>query len=164
MLKCVLVPGITQTNVRIQHDRPDILAIDKRKHEAVIIEIGITSQNLLKQVETEKLHKYDLLAGDVSLFYRWTTKIIPYELSWDGIVTICHKGYAKQLGLPDNIESYIATKVLKRTLEVILLSARRSIFDEIGDAERIERAVAEILGAACEEVEGATAVSAEIGR
>ena len=63
MLKCVLVPGITQTNVRIQHDRPDILVIDKRRREAVIIEIGITSQDLLKQVETEKLHKYDLLAG-----------------------------------------------------------------------------------------------------
>lgn len=152
-----------KTDVKIQHDRPDILVIDKRRREAVIIEIGITSQDLLKQVETEKLHKYDLLAGEIGLLHGCTTKIIPYVLSWDGIVTICHKGYVKQLGLPDNIESYIATRVLKRTLEVISLTARRSIFDEVGDAERIERAVAEILGAAGEEVEGATALSAEIG-
>ena len=49
----MLKPGMTQTNVRIQYDRPDILVIDKRRHETVIIEIGITSQDLLKQVETE---------------------------------------------------------------------------------------------------------------
>ena len=78
---------MTQTDVRIQHDRPDILVIDKRRHEAVIIEIGITSQNLLKQVETQKLHEYDLLAGGVSLLYGCTTKIIPYVLSWDRILT-----------------------------------------------------------------------------
>ena len=145
-------------------DRPDILVIDKRRRKAVIIEIGITSQDLLKQVETEKLHKYDLLAGEIGLLHGCTTKIIPYVLSWDGIVTICHKGYVKQLGLPDNIESYIATRVLKKTLKVISLSARQSIFDEVGDAERIERAVAEILGAASEGVKEASALSAKIGR
>ena len=52
MLKFVSISGVAQTNIRIQHDRPDILVIDKRRREADIIEIGITSQDLLKQVET----------------------------------------------------------------------------------------------------------------
>ena len=42
---------MTQTDMKIQHDRSDILVIiDKRRRETVIIEIGITSQDLFNQV------------------------------------------------------------------------------------------------------------------
>ena len=134
-----------KTDVKIPHDRPDILVLDKVKNEAIIIEVGITSQDRLKTYETEKLHKYDFLASEISSLHKCPTKIIPYVMTWDGIVTKCHKSYVSQLGLSPNVESYIQTRVLKKTLETVSLEARRSIFDEAGDSERLEKALERML-------------------
>ena len=53
------------------------------------------------------------------------TRIIPYVITWDGIVTKFHKSYAKEIGLTTKIESYIQFIVLKKTLESISFSYRR---------------------------------------
>ena len=66
-------------------------------------------------------------------------------MTWDGIVTKCHKSYVSRLGLLPNVESYIQTRVLKKTLETVPLEARRSIFDEAGDSERLEKALERML-------------------
>lgn len=66
-------------------------------------------------------------------------------MTWDGIVTKSHKRYVSQLGLPKNIESYIQTRVLKKTLESVSFEARRSILDERGDTGRIEKAMEKLL-------------------
>ncbi|KAI5154680.1 hypothetical protein ENBRE01_3441, partial [Enteropsectra breve] len=42
------------TGIKIQANRPDILVHDKKKKMITIIEIGITSQDRLTTVETEK--------------------------------------------------------------------------------------------------------------
>ena len=39
----------------MQHDRPDIFVLDKKKNEITLIEVGITNLDLLKQVENEKV-------------------------------------------------------------------------------------------------------------
>ena len=57
----------------------------------MLIEIGITNQDLLQEVENEKKRKYDLLANELGLMYKCKTKIIPFVLTWDGVVTIHHK-------------------------------------------------------------------------
>ena len=106
----------------------------------MIIEIGITSQDRLRTVKTEKLHKYDMLGGELSMIHKCRTRIIPYVMTWDGIVTKCHRSYVRQLGLPTNVEAYIQTRVLKRTLE-----ARRSVLDSNGDMERLEKAMDQLL-------------------
>ena len=59
----------------------NILVIDKKRKEAIIIEIGITSQDCLKTVETEKLHKYDSLAGEISMLHRCSARIVPYVVT-----------------------------------------------------------------------------------
>lgn len=41
-----------------------------------LIEVGVTSQDLLQVVETENLRKYDLLANELSLLYKAKTRII----------------------------------------------------------------------------------------
>ena len=53
------------------------------------------------------------------------TRIIPYVLTWDGIVTKFHKSYAKEIGLTTKIQSYIQFIVLKKTLESISYEYRR---------------------------------------
>ena len=70
-------------------------------------------------METEKAHKYDLLAGELGMLHKCSVKIVPYVMTWDGIVTKHHRRHAATLGIPPNVESYIQTRVIKRTLETV---------------------------------------------
>ncbi|TBT97536.1 hypothetical protein CWI36_2843p0020, partial [Hamiltosporidium magnivora] len=81
--------------------------LDKKKNTITLIEVGITSQDSLQIVETEKLRKYDLLANELGLIYNCSVEIIPYVMTWDGIVTKYHKSHLKRLKIPMNVEAYI---------------------------------------------------------
>ncbi|KAI5170037.1 hypothetical protein PAEPH01_1195 [Pancytospora epiphaga] len=37
------------------------------------------------------------------------TKIIPYVMTWDGVVTNYHKQYSREISLADSVEAYIQT-------------------------------------------------------
>ncbi|TBU20928.1 hypothetical protein CWI38_0008p0010, partial [Hamiltosporidium tvaerminnensis] len=87
-----------KTDVKIRNNRPDIFILDKKKNKITLIEVGITSQDSLQIVETEKLRKYDLLANEL-----------------DGIVTKYYKYHLKRLEIPMNIEEYIQSIVLEKT-------------------------------------------------
>ncbi|TBT98863.1 hypothetical protein CWI36_2195p0010, partial [Hamiltosporidium magnivora] len=96
-----------KTDVKIRCNRPDIFILDKRQNRITLIEVGITSQDSLQIVETEKLRKYDLLENELGLIYKCNVEIIPYVMTWDGIVTKYHKTYVKRLQIPMNVEAYI---------------------------------------------------------
>ena len=114
------------TDVKIQYNKPDIVVHDKVQNEIIIIEIGITSIDNLKTVEMEKTRKYDLLAKELGLIYKCTTRIIPYVFTWDGLVTKYHTGYKKMLGVEEHTEAYIQSLILKKTFESISIDFRRS--------------------------------------
>lgn len=88
-------------------------------------------------VENEKKRKYDILANELGAMHNCKTRIIPYVLTWDGIVTKFHKTYTKEIGLTTKIQSYIQFIVLKKTLESISYDYRRG-GGEI-NPERIEK-------------------------
>ena len=71
----------------------DIFILDKKKAEILLVGVEITNYDILTIVENKKLIKYDLLANEVDLIYKAKTKIIPYVMMWDGLVTRCHKKY-----------------------------------------------------------------------
>lgn len=82
--------------------------------------------------------------------YKSTVKIIPYVITWDGIVTIYHEKYRKMLKIEDHIEAYIQSLLLRKTFESICIDYR--VFKEISYVERqraIEDAVEKRL-VACE--------------
>ncbi|KAF7684427.1 hypothetical protein TCON_0390, partial [Astathelohania contejeani] len=89
----------------------------------------------------EKKRKYDLLANELGLLYKAKTKIIPYVMTWDGVVTKYHRNYLKELNITTTIEAYIQSAVLKKTLETIALEYRRRIEDSIDVKDRVEDAV-----------------------
>ena len=89
-----------------------------------LIEVGITSPYRLLTVETEKKRKYNILANKLGSENNCKTKIIPYVLTWDGIVTTFHKRYSKEIGITDSVEAYIQSIVLKKTLESIFFDYR----------------------------------------
>ncbi|EQB61882.1 hypothetical protein NAPIS_ORF00547 [Vairimorpha apis BRL 01] len=76
----------------------------------------ISCQNILNI----KLYKVYL-----GLIHGCKTRIIPYVLTWDGLVTKYHTKYRKALEISDRIEAYIQSVTLKKTLESVSLEYRR---------------------------------------
>ncbi|TBU13042.1 hypothetical protein CWI38_0550p0030 [Hamiltosporidium tvaerminnensis] len=137
-----------KTDVKIRNNRPDIFVLDKRRNKITLIEVGITSQDSLQIVETEKLRKYNLLANELGLIYKCSVEIIPYEITWAGIVTKYHKTYLKRLQIPINVEAYIQSIVIKKTVEMISFDRRRGIESGPSAEESWERAsLSVIIGA-----------------
>ncbi|KAG0434418.1 hypothetical protein DMUE_5194 [Dictyocoela muelleri] len=58
----VIVEMPCKTNINKKNNKPDITVYDKKTGEILLIEIGITSLENLKEREFEKLNKYRLLA------------------------------------------------------------------------------------------------------
>ncbi|KAK1350460.1 hypothetical protein LUQ84_000695 [Hamiltosporidium tvaerminnensis] len=69
-------------------------------------------------------------------------------MTWDGIVTKYHKTYVKRLQIPMNVEGYIQSIVLKKTVETISFDRRRRLESGPNAEESWERAsLSVILGA-----------------
>ncbi|TBU11133.1 hypothetical protein CWI38_1365p0020, partial [Hamiltosporidium tvaerminnensis] len=122
-----------KTDVKIRNNRPDIFILDKKKNKITLIEVGITSQDSLQIVETEKLRKYDLLANELGLIYKCSVEIIPYVMTWDGIVTKYHKSHLKRLEIPMN------------TVETIYFDRRRGLESGLNAEESWERASSNVI-------------------
>ncbi|KAF9762359.1 hypothetical protein NGRA_2079, partial [Nosema granulosis] len=73
----------------------------------------------------EKTRKYDLLANEVGLMYKCKVRIIPYVMTWDGCVTAYHRKHVRSLNLSTSTETYIQSRVLKKTLESISFEHRQ---------------------------------------
>ncbi|KAF7683898.1 hypothetical protein TCON_0894 [Astathelohania contejeani] len=70
-----------RTDILIKNNRPDIFIYDKKVNQINLVEVGITSQDNLQIVETEKKRKYDLLANELGMLYKAKTKIILYVMA-----------------------------------------------------------------------------------
>ncbi|KAF7681022.1 hypothetical protein TCON_2363 [Astathelohania contejeani] len=130
-----------RTDILIKNNRPDIFIYDKKENEIILVEVGITSQDNLQIVETKKQRKYDLLANELGLLYKSKTTIIPYVMTWDGVVTKYHRNNLKESNISFTIKAYIQSTVLKKTFETISFEYRRSIEDDIDVRDRVEEAV-----------------------
>ncbi len=69
------------------------------------------------------------------LTYKCKVKIIPYVMTWEGLVTKCHKNHRNEIKISLNTEAYIQSLVLKKTLESISFDHRRGIEEEDGHNE-----------------------------
>ncbi|EQB61133.1 hypothetical protein NAPIS_ORF01293 [Vairimorpha apis BRL 01] len=100
------------TDIKVSHNKPDILVFDKKRKEILIVEVGRTNLDRLSIVENEKLRKYDLLANELGAIHEARTKIVPYVMTWDGVVTKYHKKYIRELEIKPFLEAYIQYIVL----------------------------------------------------
>ncbi|KAM0678375.1 hypothetical protein BDAP_001089 [Binucleata daphniae] len=116
--------------LKMKHDRPDLFVLDKKNKEITLIEVGITNFDLLTQVVNEKLRKYYLITSELALTYKCKFKIVPYVMTWDGIVTKCHKKYITEIGIQPKTEAYIQALVMRKTLKS-LFHERRSLEEEL---------------------------------
>ena len=113
------------TECHLDHNKPDIMIHDTKAKEIILIEVGITNKSLLIQTEVTKSRKYEMLANELKCLYPGTSvNIIPVVLTWDGIVTKFFRRYMEEIGLNKNIQAYLQTVTLKRTLESILIDCK----------------------------------------
>ncbi|KAK1348806.1 hypothetical protein LUQ84_001955 [Hamiltosporidium tvaerminnensis] len=61
-------------------------------------------------------------------------------MTWDGIVTKYHKSHLKRLKFFTNVEAYIQSIVLKKTVETISFDRRRGLESGLNAEESCERA------------------------
>jgi hypothetical protein len=109
------------TNTNVKYNKPDIFIFDKLKREITIVEVGITSRHKSGRVGEAE----EIISNTTGSVYRCDTRIIPYVMTWDGIVTTHHKRHLKELGISTSTEAYIQSRVLKMTLESISYDFRR---------------------------------------
>ncbi|XP_036356047.1 chitinase-3-like protein 1 [Octopus sinensis] len=106
----IRVDTTISTDTAVSNNKPDIFVEDKMRNTITFIEVGITSQNCLKQVEVKKFHKYDLLTNELGAIHRAKVKIIPVALTWDGIVSRFFKSHLDSIAVEDRVEAYIQTQ------------------------------------------------------
>ncbi|TBU20515.1 hypothetical protein CWI38_0058p0010 [Hamiltosporidium tvaerminnensis] len=109
----------TKTYVKIWNIRSDFF-LDKKKNKNTDIEVGNIYQDLLKIVETEKLRKYDSRPMRCILF------VIEFKE---------HKSRTKRQQIPHNIETYIHSIILKKTVKKISFDLRRGL-EKLRKSER----------------------------
>lgn len=132
------------TDVKIACNKPDLFIHDLVQNKITLVEVGITSQDRLKTKETEKYRKYDILAKELSSMYKCEVDIIPFVITWDGIVTKYHKKHVGKIGIDNKTRAYIQSTILKKTFESISFDYRRN-----NTLKGIRREIA--VSEACEE-------------
>lgn len=92
----IRVDTTVATSTKISANRPHLIIHDQQRREIIFIEVSTTSQDQLQIVESEKRRTHDVLANEMGEMHNYKIRIIPYVLTWDGILTIFHKSYAKE--------------------------------------------------------------------
>ncbi|KAG0435384.1 LINE-1 retrotransposable element ORF2 protein [Dictyocoela muelleri] len=109
-----------KTDIILNENRPDIVVIKKKEKKIYFVEIGVTNPENLKQVESWKKRKYELLAREYGRMMNMDVTVIPFVISWDGHVTSYNKKYREYLGITSDVFGYIQSLCLNKTLECII--------------------------------------------
>ena len=81
--------------------RPDIVFIDKKEREVVIID----DDDRVKDKELEKLEKYQLLKDEIAKVWRMRKVIVvPVVIGALGAVSVNFKEYMRQIGVNVRLE------------------------------------------------------------
>lgn len=108
------------TDRAVQHNRPDIVLLDREKSEVKIIDVTIPADENLERSYTEKLTKYHDLAFEMKEIYRLkTTSIIPLILSVNGLVESHLPENTLRLGLEERLISMAQKEVILGTTRTV---------------------------------------------
>lgn len=130
-----------RTELRLEHNKPDLFIHDLKNNKITLIEIGVTNKNILKQTEITKLRKYEVLANELKILHPNTeVEIIPIVITWDGLVTKFYKKYMDRIGIDKRTKAYVQSITIKRTCESVMIDRRVNHGEEVYFDEVIEAA------------------------
>ena len=101
-----------QTDRTVEHNRPDIVLIEKKEHRWIIIDIAIPSDFNISKTETWKVEKYQDLAFEIRRIHQVETKLVPVVLGALGTVSKQLKKSIEILSIPDIIASAQMSTIL----------------------------------------------------
>ena len=102
-----------QCDWKIEARRPDIIFVDKKEREVVIIHVAIPCDDRVKDKELEKLEKYQLLKDEIAKLWRMRKVIVvPVVIGALGAVSVSFKEYMKRIGVNVRLEVIQKTALL----------------------------------------------------
>ena len=105
-----------QCDRKIEARRLDLVFIDKKKREVVIIDVAIPGDDRVKDKELEKLEKYQLLKDEIAKVWRMRKVIVvPVVIAALGAVSVNFKEYMKRTGVNVTLE------VIQKTAIIIII-------------------------------------------
>ena len=75
------------TSKRLEHNRPDVILIDKEKGHWTIIDFSVPNDKNVLNKEKEKMENYKDLAKEIRKVYKVKTKIVPLVVGCLGVVS-----------------------------------------------------------------------------
>ena len=102
-----------QCDWEIEARRPDIVFIDKKEREVVIIDVAIPGDDRVKDKELEKVEKYQLLKDEIAkVWHMRKVIVVPVVIGALGAVSVNFKKYMKQIGVKVSLEVIQKTALL----------------------------------------------------
>ena len=112
--------GTVQCDWEIEARRPDIVFIDKKEREVVIIDVAIPGDDRVKDKELEKVEKYRLLEDEIVKVWHMRKVIVgPVVIEAFEAASVNMKQYMKQIGVKVRVE------VIQKTALLSLQEERR---------------------------------------
>ena len=109
----ILLNFTVQCDRKIEARRPDIVFIDKKEREVVIIDVAILGDDRVKDKELEKLVKYQLLKDEIAKVWRMRKVIVvSIVIGALGAVSVNCKEYMRQIGVNVRLEIIQKTALL----------------------------------------------------
>ena len=109
-----------QCDQKIEARRPDIVFIDKKEREVVIIDVAIPGDDRVKDKELEKVEKYRLLEDEIVKVWHMRKVIVgPVVIEAFEAASVNMKQYMKQIGVKVRVE------VIQKTALLSLQEERR---------------------------------------
>ncbi|KAK1936873.1 hypothetical protein X943_002444 [Babesia divergens] len=88
----------------------------------------------LGQVERDKKEKYKALTkemGNHKMNALTTIEVVPYVMTWDGLVTRHDRNYRQELGVSDRMEGQIQRICLQQTYDFVMRELGIEVMEEI---------------------------------
>ena len=102
-----------QCDRKIEARRPDIVFIDKKKREVVMIDVAIPDDDRVKEKELEKVEKYQLSKDEIAnVYYMRKVIVVPVVIGALGAVSVNFKEYIKRIGAKVRLEVIQKTALL----------------------------------------------------
>ena len=103
-----------RTDKVIEAHRPDIVIVDKRSKEALLVDVAIPGDARVAIKETEKINKYQDLAIEVQRLWELRkVKVVPIVIGALGAVPVAFRKHLKSLNISDvSVEQLQRTAIL----------------------------------------------------
>ena len=102
-----------QTARTVEHNRPDIILIEKKENKWLLIDVAVPCDFNIVKTEEWKVEKYQDLAFEISRMYRVETKVIPIVIGAFGTVPKRLKKSIDGLKITNFISSTQMTVILE---------------------------------------------------